>query len=78
VDEDRSSGRGGPDSYGVARVIALSDGIFAIASILGGLGSVAVFAVSILIALWNPTAAEYFWLVLIPLRFGLSRLPAQR
>jgi hypothetical protein len=97
VDEDRSSGRGGPDPYGVARVIM---GILSTvvrlhlsrsglldpdpgaaqlrASILGGLGSVAVFAVSILIALWNPTAAEYFWLVLIPLRFGLSRLPAQR
>jgi len=44
------------------------------ASILSGLASSGVFAVSIPIALFNPMWAEFFWLVLIPLRVVLPRL----
>jgi uncharacterized membrane protein len=43
------------------------------AALLGALSSSGVFAVSIPISLWNPSVAEYFWLVLIPLRFVLNR-----
>jgi len=42
--------------------------------VLGTASSIGVFAVSIPIGFWSPTVAEYFWLVLIPLRLVLNRL----
>jgi uncharacterized membrane protein len=47
-------------------------------ALLGSLSSSAVFAVSIPLALWNPNVAELFWLILIPLRVVLNRLPMTR
>ena len=42
-------------------------------ALAGSLASSAVFAVSIAVAVWSPTVAEFVWIALIPLRFVVNR-----